>query len=92
MTPIPPSALWVINDDPETGRALEVALAHDTDKRVCFLASDGKRSTARLIAAAPDLLDALKGLLDFIEIDKLPMNPDALQIARAAVAKAEKAA
>lgn len=37
------------------------------------------------------LLDAIKGLIDFIEIDRLPMNKDALQIARAAIAKAEGA-
>jgi hypothetical protein len=46
-------------------------------------------ANARLIAAAPDMLDALKGLLDFIEIEQLRMDADALQIARAAIAKAE---
>lgn len=40
-------------------------------------------------SAAPDLLDALKGLIDFIEIDKLPVDRDALFIARRAIAKAE---
>lgn len=47
-------------------------------------------ANARLIAAAPVLLDAIKGLIDFIEIDSLPINGDALQIARAAIAKAEE--
>lgn len=51
---------------------------------------DRARANWRLIAAAPDLLDALKGLLDFVEIDKLKVDPRALQIARAAVIKAEE--
>lgn len=55
--------------------------ASDTD--------DQAVATARLIAAAPDLLDALKGLLDFIAIDKLAMNALALQTANEAVRRAE---
>lgn len=46
---------------------------------------------AEAAGAAPELLDALEGLLDFIEIDKLPMDALALKIARAAVTKARGA-
>jgi hypothetical protein len=45
-------------------------------------------ANAHLIAAAPDLLDALNGLIDFIEIDGLQMDALALSIAKAAVKKA----
>lgn len=51
--------------------------------------AEAKASALRDQSANDHLLDALKGLLDFIDIDNLPMDKLALQIARDAVAKAE---
>ena len=48
-----------------------------------------QRANARLIAAAPDLLEALKQTRDaFIGIS-IEVQADALRVARAAIAKAE---
>lgn len=66
---------WVVNDDPDTGRPLEVVHADNPDLRICFLASDGKRSTARLIAAAPDLAVCLAAL-----IETFHARPDILRL------------
>lgn len=44
-------------------------------------------SDAHLIAAAPDLLEALKGLMPYFEGEHHPDHPDAV-IARAAIQKA----
>ena len=66
---------WVINEDPDTGRPLEIALANDRDQRVCFLTSDGHRTTASLIAAAPDLAAALAAL-----VKTFHARPDILQL------------
>lgn len=47
-------------------------------------------ANARLIAAAPELLEGLKGLLQVIETDQLvPESVSYMQEARKAVAKAE---
>ena len=54
---------WLINFDPEDDeRPLEIVTS-DRDHRIAFLASDGKPDDARLIAAAADLLAALKFIL-----------------------------
>jgi beta-xylosidase len=45
-------------------------------------------ANARLIAAAPELMEALRALADQVEEYELG-NPDALRNARAAIAKAE---
>jgi hypothetical protein len=57
-------------------------LQHDIERHV-QIASDLATENAML-------LDALQGLVDFVEIDKLPMDPLALKIARAALAAADK--
>jgi hypothetical protein len=80
--PTKTTALWGWNDD---------MCAVWGDAIVIGKTRSEKEKKARLLAAAPALLDAIKGLIDFIEIDSLPMNRDALQIARSAIAKAEGA-
>jgi hypothetical protein len=54
---------WLINFDQEDDeRPLEIVTS-DRDHRIAFLASDGNPGDARLIAAAPDLLAAMKDAL-----------------------------
>ena len=55
--PGPWEIVWLKGD--RLGSPSEVCVA-GTDNRVAFLASDGNLGTARLIAAAPDLLVALR--------------------------------
>jgi hypothetical protein len=54
--------------------------------------SDGRTdcaSNARLIAAAPELLEALKDLLEWFDDESRSPRPAPLKKARAAIAKAE---
>lgn len=46
-------------------------------------------SNARLLAAAPDLLEALEGLLAVVEQNDLPLSDPERIAARAAIAKAK---
>ncbi len=67
--------------DPKDGLQFEVCEVWgiDHDMSICEVS----RSNARLIAAAPDLLEALMEL-----VDKSPLDSSYLQNARAAIAKA----
>ncbi len=56
--------VWLQGD--KLGSPSEICVA-GTDNRVAFLASDGNLGTARLIAAAPDLLAALKAAEGHLE-------------------------
>lgn len=69
-------------------RSLTVAQAHMPFMRVCFMTSDGPAmANARLIAAAPDLLEALQRIVD--EGDYTA--PEGMKkIARDAIAKANR--
>jgi hypothetical protein len=72
--------VWVPPDetveDPSTGRILETT-------------SDEADACARLIAAAPDLLEALQGLIEFVpHAGGLPDLRKAALAARVAIAKA----
>jgi hypothetical protein len=60
---------WQINFDPEDGRPLEIATQANPDKRIAFLASNGRLPDARLICAAPKMLAALKAMLMFNNTD-----------------------
>ena len=51
----------------------------------------GTEANARLIAAAPDLLEALKGMLLHMGMDEDEWNKPTFDHARAAIAKAEEA-
>jgi hypothetical protein len=66
---------WAIGYDPDDDeRPLEI-LAMNRDFRVAFPASDGNLADSFLIAAAPDLLDALKMLVETFEA-----RPDILRL------------
>ncbi len=70
-------------------------LASDVNLHVCRCDTDMQgipwpEANARLIAAAPDALDALRDLLRVIATDELiPESVSYMQHARAAIAKAE---
>jgi hypothetical protein len=62
--------------------------------RVCSVpfwpcASDEMEANARLVAAAPELLEALKWAIGQVEDDLDPDHQAAMDAARAAIAKAE---
>jgi hypothetical protein len=65
---------WWLSFDRDTGRPLEV-LAINDDHRIAFLASDGREADARLIAAAPDLQEALANL-----VETFKARPDILRL------------
>lgn len=74
-------APWTFSGPPRNIHVIEANAPHN---RVCFLTSDGPtEANAKLIAAAPELLAALRGVLAVA--DRKTAEFDA---ARAAVAKA----
>jgi hypothetical protein len=79
--PGPWEVIWLKGD--KLGSPSEVCAA-GTANRVAFLASDGSLGTARLIAAAPDLLAALKEVVRISD-----RKHDAWDAAREAIANAE---
>jgi hypothetical protein len=79
--PGPWEVVWLQGD--KLGSPSEVCI-EGTDNRVAFLASDGSLGTARLIAAAPDLLAALKAVVAISD-----RKHDAWDAAHEAIAKAE---
>lgn len=64
-------------------------VASDNGAMVAFIQSDEENedADADLICAAPELLDALRGMIVSYELEASPLNP-ALLKARAALAKA----
>ena len=54
-----------------------------------FVLTDEDRANARLIAAAPDLLDALKGLRRLVEYNAPLDTSDEMEAAERAILKAE---
>ena len=67
------------------------------DENECCMATtgygddEGDRANARLIAAAPDMLAALRQVVDETAGGMVPPSTDAIDTARAAIAKAEGA-
>jgi hypothetical protein len=79
---------WTVtcDRDDDDERPLEIVTSDDWNHRIAFPASDGNPDDARLIAAAPDMLAALKGVLRVAD-----RNTAEFDAARAAIAKAEAA-
>lgn len=68
--------------------------AHVDDAIVCSIGGDlvGEKANARLIAAAPDLLDSLENLLDYLDAHDwgtVPSGGKTETDARAAIQKAK---
>lgn len=55
---------WMIDRDYRAGMSwnTHIVLERNPDHRICFMTSDGKKDDAWLIAAAPDMLAALRRL------------------------------
>jgi hypothetical protein len=81
---------WALDRDEPEAWNIHVVQANDRDMRICFMTSDGpSEANARLITAAPDLLQALDDLLCVIATDELiPESVSYMRHARAAIAKA----
>ena len=77
-----PGPWFVLIDD--DGCPLEIVLAGDHDMRIAVPASDGPLANARLIAAAPELLAALREVIAVSD-----RKTEIYDRARAAIAKAE---
>jgi hypothetical protein len=88
-TPGPWTVTCDADDDNE--RPLEIVVDNDWNRRIAFPASDGNPDDARLIAAAPELLAALKAVLTVWHDATATRHDDAAAeaAALAAIAKAE---
>lgn len=83
---------WALFNDGESREWIVMPVMREGD--IARVESGNTEADARLIAAAPDLLAALKQTTDFLDPDKDPPhvgNRSMLEIARAAIAKAEGA-
>ena len=78
---------WIAKPDPSTGASLEdwvVGTADAIDEvAVCY------RRDAHLIAAAPEMLEALEGAVEALDSDNPDIQLRAAVAARAAMAKAK---
>jgi hypothetical protein len=80
---------WAIGLESDDDRFQVIA---STGEHICYVELDPVGSNARLIAAAPDLLAALKWAVDCSDMNLDDLDLDtcaALDAARAAIAKAE---
>lgn len=78
-----------MSGDPEAAAAEEKeARECDALRRKLHYAYVGKNTDARLIAAAPDLLEACKGLL--MELKSFGVNVTAIDYAEEVIARAER--
>lgn len=66
----------------------EIALIYGASRHNAKEGQAEARATTRLIAAAPDMLDALRGMIDWQD-NKTGDYADMIENARAAIAKAE---
>jgi len=86
---------WVVYDDSDDGKTnqMEIAARGKTVARIYHSVPEEDWPNACLIAAAPDLLEALRTARDHIDMDALEIShcKDAERI-RAAIAKATEAA
>jgi hypothetical protein len=90
FTPEPLSAPWmyheaITHDGRATFYLYQIAL---NSEKTCPVATAYTKPAARLIAAAPDLLAALRGLLLAFESDNPLEADDAAEAAYSAIAKA----
>ncbi len=87
---------WAVSEDPREGMEwnTHIVLAADYDNRVCFMANGGEEraeefaKAALLIAAAPDMAEALRHLLHNLDESHLARSWTSYAKARAALAKA----
>lgn len=89
---------WAVDPDDRPGMAYNrhIVLANDPNQRICFMAHDGLegdhafKATAYLIAAAPELYDAIVAILD-VDASPAARSPGAFhevfEQAREALAK-----
>jgi len=87
---------WIVYDDSNDGKTnrIEIAALGKTVARIYYSVPEEDLPNAQLIAAAPDLLEVLKELLDHVEwrrvCDQEKAGPkDVTHRAHAAIAKAE---
>lgn len=78
---------WRLSDDTDIGFYPAVQRGRSGGFEVRDSDKDRALADARLIAAAPELLEALLGMIVSYELEASPLNP-ALLKARAALAKA----
>ena len=88
---------WFVDQDPRPGMQWNREIVADADHTICFMThSDGHnlkrdKANARLVAAAPELLEALQALLEEAE-QGIATSPFTRIAARHAIAKATEAA
>lgn len=84
---------WIVDPDDRNGMEwnIHIVLADKPHHRICFMASDGpNKENARLIAAAPDMLAALRAVADSDLRCEVGVDHECpLDLVRAAIAKAE---
>jgi predicted MarR family transcription regulator len=82
---------WVVYDDSNDGKTnrIEIAAWGKTVARIYHSVPAEDLPNARLIAAAPDLLEALKDTLQLLEVYCGDFEEATRKQARAAIAKAE---
>jgi len=82
---------WVVYDDSNDGKTnrIEIAARGKTVARIYHSVPAEDLPNARLIAAAPDLLEALKDTLQLLEVYCEDFEEGTRKQARAAIAKAE---
>ena len=85
---------WVVYDDSNDGKTnrIEIAARGKTVARIYHSVPAEDLPNARLIAAAPDLLEALKDTLQLLEVYCEDFEEATRKQARAAIAKAEGSA
>lgn len=83
-----PDELWWESYDDAGGPVNEIAI-HDAEGCQCVVWFD---DDLRLRLAAPDLLDAVESLLQHVDRNVAPDAPQAIERARAALAKAKAGA
>ena len=80
---------WLADPDDRAGMEwnIHIGRRNDPDERICFMTSDGPvEANARLIAAAPDLLEACQAFVEF----NAGVNNQMMKSARAAIDKATR--
>ena len=91
QTPFAPDTISIVVGGPE---AFHWKFVAEVDSDIRFVSKKQAKANADLIAASPDLLAALQGLLAFVPAASLTAGPElsAWIAARAAIARATGAA